>query len=87
MDAFHFTPGQYGDPFDPSVDQWHIHLNGLDFSSTAGNTLSFTNDNFKAAVIPEPSACALLLGGMCALSDYAAGRVGLMGGLLQAANN
>jgi hypothetical protein len=64
MEAFHFTPGQYGDPFDLTVDQWHIHLNGLDFGSTAGDTLSYINDNFKVAIIPEPSAYALLLGGM-----------------------
>ena len=67
MDAFHITPFQYGDAFDPTVDQWHIHLNGLDFGSTAGNTLSFTTDNFQVAVIPEPSTYALLSGGMCAL--------------------
>lgn len=67
MDAFHFTPFQYGDAFDPTVDQWHIQLNGVDFGSTAGSTLSFTTDNFQVAVIPEPSTYVLLLGGMCGL--------------------
>jgi hypothetical protein len=67
MDAGHFTPGQYGDPFDPTVDQWRIQMNGVDFDSTAGDTLSFTTDNFQVEVIPEPSTHALLLGGMCAL--------------------
>lgn len=67
MDAFHFTPGQYGDPFDPTVDQWRIQMNGVDFGSTAGDTLSFTFDNFQVAAIPEPSTYALLLGGMGAL--------------------
>lgn len=70
MDAFHFTPGQYGDPFDPTVDQWRIQMNGVDFGSTAGDTLSFTFDNFQVAVIPEPSTYALLLGGMCALAGF-----------------
>ena len=68
MDAFHFTPFQYGDAFDPTVDQWHVQLNGVDFGSTAGSTLSFTTDNFQVAVIPEPSTYALLLGGMCGLA-------------------
>ena len=67
MDAFHFTLGQYGNPFDLTLDQWHIHLNGLDFNSPGGDTLSFAIDNFQVAVIPEPSTYALLLGGMCAL--------------------
>ena len=39
MDAFHFTLGQYGNPFDLTLDQWHIHLHGLDFDSAAGNTV------------------------------------------------
>ena len=67
MDAFHFTPFQYSDPFDPTVDQWRIQLNGIDGASTVGDILSFTTDNFQVAVIPEPSTYALLLGGMCAL--------------------
>jgi hypothetical protein len=67
MDANHFTPFQYGDAFDPTVDQWRILLNGVDFGSTAGSTLSFITDNFQVEVIPEPSTYALLLGGMCVL--------------------
>ncbi len=56
--------GYPGQAFAPTIDEWQIRINVLDFGSPASETVVFTVDNFELATVPEPSTVALLMGGL-----------------------
>ncbi len=56
--------GYPGGAFTPTIDEWRIRINVLDFGSPASETVIFTVDNFELATVPEPSTVALLMGAL-----------------------